>query len=331
MKILKKEVAHISRREFLKFILGLSVGYILAETLYFLVAVEAAKHIKISEHTILSNKLAGEWNDTVIVHFSDMHISPRGTDFINPGVIQELSIQVQRYLEHISADPSKTFFIDTGDMVSSRTAANSPTPLVDLEESLSYVRGIPAQRFFAVPGNHEYGHRLSPSVLNLIQSSGIELLGDLQIKVVNSVDLPFCLVALPDYTSQSQKWYQNRTPEILVSRITAESQKPLIIAAHTSIADVWGPGFLENDLSGALFLHGHTHGGQVWGRSPAQYAASQYALHHYNYPSQYFRGVQVVGKKQDNIVSVSSGIGHAVGHKVRTSKPEVVVYRLKTP
>lgn len=329
MKLINPEKKRFSRREFLSFFAKAGCAYILLETVGFLVSVEVAKHIEITHHVIETKGLTKKWDRTFILHFSDMHISQRGVDFINPDVVAQLASDVSGYLQSVGADSRKTFHIDTGDVVSKRTGSGIATPLEDVAESLHHLRKIPAAHRFAVEGNHDVSHPQSEKIAQMLEDAGFNLLGKPEQSnfILDSELLPFTLLGLPDFTSR-RNWYSSQAAKKIIPELEQfRSTKPLLVPTHTSISDSWQGGVLGNTAQNALFLHGHTHGGQMGPNTPMQALGTYYALHRFEYASQFYRGLKQFGS---NMVSVSSGVGHSAEHKVRTARPEVIIYELRS-
>lgn len=327
MRLGQKE---FTRREFFKLAVP-ALAYAAYESVAFKVSVENAKDIGIFHHVIHMPNIDKKWDKTYLLHFSDSHISSRGVDFIDPGVIDTYTTELQSYLNIIGASEGKTIIIDTGDLVSDRTGTGEPTPLADLDEALGYIARIPALVKFSVEGNHEIRHPENAQISTILDSHEYVRLGltDQSQYVFDPDSLPFSIVGLPDFTMRERFWYQSATAESFLSEVSArDTNKPIIVAAHTSMIDSWKNGVLQDVVKNGLFLHGHTHGGQIGANSPAQYLAGRVAVfNRVKQKSKYYRGVNEVAG--DNLVGVSPGLGHAGFHRVRTAKPGVVIYEIR--
>lgn len=348
MRIRNKE---ITRRDFLKLGVG-AFSYAALEYFAFQGALKEAKSLEIFHHVLPIKGLDKKWDRTFIVHFSDLHLSEVGVDFMNPRVLQKYSGQVTQYLKFLGAEQGKTIFIDTGDLVSSTTGNGKPTPLSVLDEGLSSMRQIPAFLYASVGGNHEFNHPNTAQIVKMIDSHDFLNLGlqDQDNYLLDSNDIPVTLVGLPDFTTEEEEWYQaNGGANLLTSLDNRESQKPMIVATHTSMYDSFRDGALKGRVHDSLFLHGHAHGGQVSGKTPLQYLAGRYAIygnhtireyedengesHYYLYrkkdvqKSKYYRGVHRVGN--GNVIGMSPGLGHAFSHGPRLVDPGAVIYELR--
>lgn len=347
MRVGKKE---FTRREFLKLALC-SMAYVAYESVGIKLASEKAKSLSIFHHIIHVPTLDKKWDKTVLIQFSDTHLSSRGVDLVNPEVMQQYITELSKYLKNIGALESKTILIDTGDIVSAHMGNDQPTPLADLEESLSYIGNLQAFARFSVEGNHEVSHPDTLQIAQLMGDYDFIRLGNLQQNsyLLDSQYLPFTLAALPDYTTRKKSWYASQfAQQFLEEVMQRDPTKPLVLATHTSIYDSWNEGVLDGVLTNSLLLHGHTHGGQIAGPiiSPARYFAGRYAIYgdwtarktkDGNYrlikkgplqESKYYKGIHKVSG--GNIISISPGLGHSGLHGPRLVPPGAIIYEIRT-
>lgn len=344
MRIGNKE---LTRREFCKaFLFGMA--YLAYESLSFKVSLEKSKHLSIFHHVIHIPGLDQKWDRTYLIQFSDTHLSSRGIDLVDPGVMRDFSLSIAGYLKYLGAKQEKTILFDTGDMVSAHMGNNQPTPLSAVEESLSYVNGIPVLAKFSVEGNHEVHHPNFNGIARLLEQYDFFRLGLLnqQKYLINSEYLPFTLVGLPDYTTRKESWYETQAFQQFLEELkTRDPNKPMVLLSHTSMIDSFREGMLQNILSNTLLLHGHTHGGQIAGNTPIGYVSGRYAVYGdwtlrdnpdgikliHKGPlqdSKYYKGIHSVGN--GNIVSISPGLGHSGLHGPRLVTPGAVIYEIRT-
>lgn len=347
MRIGKKE---FTRREFLK-LAAYSMVYVAYESIGVKLSLEKAKDLSIFHHVIHMPGLDRKWDKTFLIQFSDTHLSSRGIDFMNPEVMNQYISELTTYLRYQGALESKTILLDTGDIVSAHMGNEQPTPLSDLEESLSYIQRLPAFAKFSVEGNHEVSHPKVLQIAELMEAYDFIRLGNLQQNsyLLDSQYLPFTFAALPDYTTRKKSWYSSQFAQQFLEDIKVRNPiKPLVLATHTSIYDSWNGGVLDGVLTNSLLLHGHTHGGQISGPIyfPARYLAGRYAVYGdwtarekpdggYRLirkgslqESKYYKGIQSVGG--GNIISISPGLGHSGLHGPRLVPPGAVVYEIRT-
>lgn len=331
MKTIEKLTVPISRREFLRLGLG-SLAYIGAEAAGFAFSAERAKSTEHRVIPLLSQRLDPAWDNTVVVHLSDLHVSRRNVDFFTPNSAAVLTVDILQQLVALQADPSKVFLATTGDLVSHKTNAGSESSLDALKESLSFLSRIPAAQHFFVPGNHDLHHSKSQSIWEFCSTAGLTVLGlPGQNEYVYSDDSwPFLVVATTDFTSQQQEYTAPKVAQ-LEQQVTQEhvtGKKPHLWLTHNATVFDRVLSNPTEQLQHTLALAGHTHGGQVGANSPLQMLASYAALRRLGYTSQYMRGQSVVG--ESGLVGISSGLGHAGGQGIRTAQPQVVYYVLRS-
>ena len=327
--------SRLSRREFLKLFGGAVIAYLVSESFWFFISKEIAKEVAVRHRIIEYPNLGQGKNKLFVVHFSDMHVSADGEGFIGPSIVQELSQEVTAYLSKKGATAADTIIFDTGDITSKTTVTGFPTELADATATVRALATIPADFKFAVEGNHDVGHPQEAELNRMIESFGFNRIGDVNATSINELQFahprfPATVMGLPDYTTRQNDWYASDLAEDFLTSLESRDQSlPTIMGTHTSNSDTWRDGALGKGMKNTLFLHGHTHGGQIGSSfSPAQYAASRYALHRIHYPSQYFRGLSKA--ENNNLVGVSTGVGHSVVHKIRTAKPEIIIYEIRT-
>lgn len=318
----------VSRRDFLK----LAAAYAGYESLLFAGLLKESQHIDVHHYVYHDTTLPREWDGTILVQISDLHIGERGLDPVNPDSVQVLAAQIQDYLNILKADPDKTFLFDTGDAVSVFARSGVATRIDDLEESLGYLSQIKVTHKFAVEGNHDKAHSNRASIVLAYRSAGfvyadpVESGNVLQFLEIPSV--PFTLLVAPDYTTRKNDWYESQSAKdfLTVLESLPPEQLTVMLTHNPSVVDVWREGKVTEILrkKKAIVLAGHTHGGQLNSMSPLQRAAMSLGREVKNYDSQLIKGIHTVGT---SIVNVNTGIGYSKG--VRTLPPSFDVFELR--
>ena len=326
MKLIEQAPQIFNRREFLKG-LGLTASYLATEALLFPVFVEKAQHTLHKHIPILVTGLAPYWDETVIVHMSDMHLAGRGIDFFDPDSALELSASITQSLKQMGADPDKTFIFDSGDVVSKGAGDGRESSMMATAEMAGYLQRIPAAGKFVTGGNHDLAHSQADQLWNIFSDAGYQVCGlpSQGGSSIGSGTLPFQVIATPDFTGHAS-WYRSAEGKQFLQQVQAQKTKPSIWLTHN--ASLFDRGILNPELllEETLSLSGHTHGGQVGANTPLQLLAGRVALRRVHYDSEYIHGLYPVGNS--GLVHVSAGLGHAHSHGVRTAQPEVVFFTL---
>jgi predicted MPP superfamily phosphohydrolase len=319
----------MSRRDFIK----AGFGYLAVEGLLLAGLLSESKKIDVNHYVYRNSLFPKEWDGTIIVQISDLHIGQRNKDPVTPDTIRELALQIQDYLAYIHADPTKIFLFDTGDAVCYFAKNGNESNIADLAESLKYLTQINANHMFAVEGNHDHAHSKSSEIAQLYRSAGFMYAGEdgltADFQFPNISHLPFAVIAAPDFTTRREEWYKSEEAEyflVLLERLPSE-ELTILLTHNPSMVDMWQEGRVAQILAekNVIVFSGHTHGGQLHRVSPLQQVVMEVGKEVKHYDSKLIKGVYQFGS---SMVNVNSGIGHAKG--LRTLPPSFDVFEFRS-
>lgn len=318
----------LTRREFIKLGLLAGAGYFLSEILYFPISVEHAKHVAFKRIPLLVPGLSPQWDNTTIVHISDLHVASEGVSQYCPQTCSELVTGINKTLSHIGADPGRTFVFDTGDFVSKRASDGNESNIASVQQCAAIFAGVVGTKFF-VPGNHDMLYAQRDELYRHLLDAGYIVMGMPKDDnfVITDSGLPFNIVVTPDFTTEIYQWYGGNKKAMVYEQLEQrDTAKPTVWATHNaSIYDeieTNHPDLLKNTLT----LSGHTHGRNFGAVSPLQWIAGEVAIDRLEYSSRFVSGLYEVGKT--GLVHVSAGLGSSY-KGVRTAQSEVVFFQLQ--
>ncbi len=278
-------------------------------------------------------KMPGIGKDTTIVVLADQHAAEKGNDRINPLVSRQLMIDINAELVTSGCKPKSTIVLAVGDEVSETTRWNRPTGMQAAEEIIKAFSSINAAHFFNTVGNHEELHPNLSQLLDLYKVNKRVCLGRsdhasfIQREQYLKSELPFVIIGLPDFTTQSN-WYESEAFEqVLKYLLMKPENEPVILITHN--AEFISPMVAEllKDVKNLIIICGHSHGGQLGGndwRLPLNAAVNWAARQHVDYGSPFINGWYCLDDADPNAVRilVSPGIGETNGYP-RTVQSEV--------
>ncbi len=330
----------LTRREFLKLgagYLGLKVfkfflAYSGLEALVFAGMLLESEQVRINHHIYRDPNFPKEWDGTVVVHMSDLHIGQEGVHAVYPEYIRLLSIKINNYLKYINADPNKTFLFDTGDSVIVKND-HPPSRIEDFKEAFGHLLDIVARIRIAVEGNHDKAHPNRKEVEEMYVNAGYLYGGDPEQswtapRIIDDPNFPFAICVAPDFTTRSESCYTSSEAKIFLEALENFSpHRMLILLTHNpSMIDLWKGGKIQQILAKKKFiiLAGHTHGGQLNSHSPAQALVIKLGMEIRNYSSQFINGVYKFNK---SMVMINSGMGESGGPRTEPRSVDVIEFR----
>lgn len=225
----------ISRRKFLRYAVGLTVGAAIATPLgYWYVSDLEPRWLAVERITLRLPRLPKAFDGLTLAHLSDLHAGP----IPSPEISQSMVRQAVNAALNLRTD----LIVVTGDFVRRKGAWENV--LEDLLKPLKAPLGM-----FGVRGNHDWWN--GPDLVNEIaRRVGIQMLNNSWAKLArNSEELYF--VGLDSAYEGHDNWAQ--TVNGLPENATA-----IMLAHEPDMADV-----TAQDARFILQLSGHSHGGQV--------------------------------------------------------------------
>lgn len=205
-KVEQRSNTTLSRREFLKLGVATGASYLLSELLFFPLSVEFAKEVVFKKVDLSVTGLPKEWDNTVIVHITDLHVAAEGVSEYFTQTCAELVMGINETLKQFQADPKKTFVFDTGDFVSKRASDGNESDSSVAFSSVSKFASLAGTKFF-IPGNHDWHYSKRDDLCSAFTQAGYSVLGlpSDEHYVFEDNRLPFYLATTPDFTSQDNK------------------------------------------------------------------------------------------------------------------------------
>lgn len=247
--------------------------------------------IEVTNYTIEDALIPQNFNDTVIVHISDLHNKEFGKN--------------QKDLLSIIYDIQPDIIAVTGDMIDSRNT--------DIDIAMDFINGAVniASTYFVV-GNHEMWSREYSILEKKLIDAGVVVLRD-EIEEIKKNDDSIYLVGLDDPAGSHNE--QSYSMKEKLTRLTKETKGYTVLLSHRPEE------FASYVDEANLVLSGHTHGGQI--RLP--FIGAVIAPDQGFFPK-YSDGLY---KESDTTMIISRGLGSSV-IPIRINNPaEIVVVTLK--
>ena len=241
--------------------------------------------IKVTHHRIVDQLIPQSFNDTVIVHISDLHNKEFGKN--------------QEDLLSIIYDIQPDIIAITGDLIDSSNT--------DIDIAMDFINGAVeiASTYFVV-ANHEMWSREYSVLEKNLTDAGVIVLRD-EIVEIKKNDDSIYLVGLDNPESNINE--QNYSMKEKLIRLTKLTEGYIVLLSHR-------PGEFGNYVDETnLVFSGHTHGGQI--RFP--FIGAVVAPDQGFFPK-YSDGFY---KESDTTMIISRGLGNSV-IPVRINNPEEI-------
>ena len=168
------------------------------------------------------------------LHISDLHLR-EGTQWAQNFVLQEMCCQIE---QHVASDAAPDFILATGDIAFSGQA-DEYCLAVDFFDMLQATSGVPRDRIFCVPGNHDIDRSRHQNTFNAVRQA-IRTRSDANAILENDDDLAALLTRQEHYRDFQESYFGDQgktwTPEGLgyVAKLNIQDVRLAIIALDSA-------------------------------------------------------------------------------------------------
>lgn len=249
--------------------------------------------IEVNHYTIEDQLIPKAFDDTVIVHISDLHNKEFGTN----------QKELLETIKNIGPD----MIAVTGDLIDTKNTD------IDIVRSMDFINGaVDIAPTYFVTGNHDLKSLQYPELEKKLIDAGVIVLRD-QVREIKNKDYSLYIVGLDDPVSNNGG--QNPSFEEKLSRLSNETDGYTILLSHRPEKfDIY-----VDQVN--LVLSGHTHGGQI--RFP--FIGALVAPDQGFFPK-YSDGLYEEGNSK---MIISRGLGTSVIPIRFNNSPEIIVVTLR--